>query len=499
VAEESRAPLSTRMRTAVFLSGMRHHAAALQSRGVRLWYVTLDEQANSHRIETELRRAIETLQPGSLLIGAPGDWRLWQQIRALAKAASLPLTVVEGRHFFSTAQQFAQHARGRKQLRMEYWYRAMRQRTGVLMNGDQPKGGQWNFDHDNRSAFGRDGPGRLPAPLDFEPDDITREVIGLVNERLTDLPGEVTAGTFRWPMTRAQALEALADFIDHRLPKFGQWQDAMWEGEPWLYHAQLSQAMNLQLLSAAEVVAAAEQAFNEDRAPLAAVEGFVRQILGWREYVRGIYWTQMPGYADRNALDAREPLPDFYWHGDTEMACLRDVVTQTLRLGYAHHIQRLMVTGLYALLLGVEPQQVHAWYLAVYVDAVEWVELPNTLGMSQYGDGGLMASKPYAATGKYIQRMSNHCAGCRYDPAKRTGDDACPYTLLYWDFLMRHEEVLSQNQRMALQVRNVSRIPADEQEAIRDQADAWRRQSRERTAAWARRRRDDQGRDQGSD
>ena len=275
-------------------------------------------------------------------------------------------------------------------------------------------------------------------------------------------------------MSRAQALQALQRFIAQRLPLFGRYQDAIWPGEPWLYHAHLAAAMNLKLLNPREVVDAAVAAWREGQAPLASVEGFVRQILGWREYVRGIYWTRMPGYAELNELQATEDLPDWYWTGRTDMACLRDAITQTLQHGYAHHIQRLMVTGLYALLLGVRPAQVHAWYLAVYVDAVEWVELPNTLGMSQYADGGLMASKPYAATGKYIQRMSPCCKGCRYDPAERTGDDACPFTTLYWDFLMRHEDTLASNQRMALQVKNLARLDGAERQAVRDRAAAIR-------------------------
>jgi deoxyribodipyrimidine photolyase-related protein len=249
----------------------------------------------------------------------------------------------------------------------------------------------------------------------------------------------------------------------------------MWGGQPWLYHAHIAVALNLKLLDPREVIAAAELAYREGRAPLPAVEGFIRQVLGWREYVRGIYWLKMPQYLEMNALGATQDLPAWYWTGDTPMRCLQDAITQTLEHGYAHHIQRLMVTGLYALLLGVSPKQVHAWYLSVYVDAVEWVELPNTLGMSQFADGGLMGSKPYAATGKYIERMSDHCRHCRFDPAQRTGDKACPFTTLYWDFLARHESLLAKNPRMALQVKNLARIGADERVAITLRADAIRR------------------------
>jgi deoxyribodipyrimidine photolyase-related protein len=313
----------------------------------------------------------------------------------------------------------------------------------------------------------------VPPRSRFELDAVTRDVIALVDQRFAAHPGRLDS--FAWPVTRAQALQALQAFVQQRLPLFGRYQDAMWPGDPWLYHAHLSAALNLKLLNPREVVAAAVAAHDAGHAPLASVEGFVRQILGWREYVRGIYWTQMPGYLERNALGADADLPHWYWTGATDMACLRDALEQTLTHGYANHIQRLMVTGLYALMLGVNPKQVHAWYLAVYVDAVEWVELPNTLGMSQYADGGLMGSKPYIATGKYIQRMSPHCKGCRYDPAERSGDNACPFTTLYWDFLMRHGTTLARNPRMALQVKNVARLTEAQKQAVGERAAAIRR------------------------
>jgi deoxyribodipyrimidine photolyase-related protein len=293
-----------------------------------------------------------------------------------------------------------------------------------------------------------------------------------VHQQLPDLPG--SCDDFNWPVTREQALHALADFVAHRLALFGQFEDAMWLNEPVLYHSQLSAAMNLKLISAREVVGAVEQAYRQGQVPLAAAEGYIRQVLGWREYVRGVYWTRMPEYAELNDLHATLPLPSVYWGADTRMTCIRETVGQTLRLGYAHHIQRLMVTGLYALLLGVRPQEVHAWYLGVYVDAIEWVELPNTLGMSQYGDGGVMASKPYVASGKYIDRMSNYCKGCAYKPDVSVGEQACPITTLYWDFLIRHEDRLARNPRMVMQVRNAQRLKPELREQIQAQAQAHR-------------------------
>jgi deoxyribodipyrimidine photolyase-related protein len=350
----------------------------------------------------------------------------------------------------------------------------MRRKTGVLVEDGRPLGGKWNYDVENRESFGTTGPGGLPLPPSFSPDALTREVIRLVARRFDSHPGGLDA--FDWPVTREQAQQSLDDFVTSRLPSFGRCQDAMWTDEPFLYHSLLSSAMNLKLLHPREAIDSAVDAFRSGKAPLSAVEGFVRQILGWREYVRGIYWRYMPEYADRNHLSADLPLPRFYWTGDTDMNCLRDVIRQTLRYGYAHHIQRLMITGLFALLLGVEPRAVHEWYLAVYVDAVEWVELPNTLGMSQFADGGIMASKPYVASGKYIQRMSNYCVGCRYEPGKSCGEAACPFTTLYWDFLQRHRNTLERNQRMIMQLRNLKRKSANELREIRKQAAAVRSQ-----------------------
>ena len=472
VAQEATHVWSAKQRIAVFLSAMRHFAEELRARGLPLIYSRLDDAGNRGTLALELGEAIARLRPEGLVMTAPGDWRVLQNLRAAAADHALPLDLRDDQHFFSTVRDFAAHAKGRKQLRLEYWYRELRQKHGILMDGQKPIGGQWNFDADNRESFGKLGPRDVPTPTRFEPDALTREVIERVNTQFASHPGSLDS--FGWPVTRTQALQALRAFIEQRLPLFGKYEDAMWAGEPWLYHSQLSCALNLKLLNPREVVAAAEAAYHRGHAPLAAVEGFIRQILGWREFVRGIYWLHMPRYRELNALNAEAGLPAWYWTGETDMACLHDAITQTLEHGYAHHIQRLMVTGLYALLLGVRPQRVHEWYLAVYVDAVEWVELPNTLGMSQFGDGGIMASKPYVASGKYIQRMSNHCAGCKYDPALATGAKACPFTTLYWDFLMHHEALLKKNPRMGMQLRNLARMDAAAREAIAAQARAHR-------------------------
>jgi deoxyribodipyrimidine photolyase-related protein len=473
VAEESTHVWSSKQRIALFLSAMRHFAAALRASGKRVHYTPLDAIDNHGSLGSELEAAIERYAPQELIVTTPGDWRVLEMLNAVAERTGRALDIREDRHFYSTVRDFKAHAAQRKSIRLEYFYREMRKRHDVLMQGGEPLGGQWNYDVENRSSFGADGPGAVPNRVKFAPDETTLEVINLVNARFSEHPGSLES--FAWPVTRAQALDSLRIFIDARLALFGTYQDAIWSGEPWLYHSHLAAALNLKLLNPREVVKAAESALAQGRATLASVEGFIRQILGWREYVRGIYWTQMPKYIERNALSAHEDLPSWYWTGETSMACLRDTIRQTLQTGYAHHIQRLMITGLYALLLGVRPRAVHEWYLSVYVDAVEWVELPNTLGMSQYGDDGLMASKPYVATGKYIDRMSNHCAGCRYDPALREGDRACPFTTLYWDFLMRHATRLAKNPRMALQVKNLARLSDAQRAAIEQRATAIRR------------------------
>ena len=472
VNEESTHIWSSKQRIALFISAMRHFAKELRDSKIPLSYIAFEDPSNSQSLDGELLKAIQAFQPQALIMTAPGDWRVLEKIKGVSKQTGVPLEIREDNYFFSTVREFAEHAKGRKQLRLEYWYRELRKKHSILMEDGQPIGGEWNYDQENRSSFGKEGPPPIPAPLRFKPDAITKEVIQLVNERFANHPGELSASLegFGWPVTRAQALLVLTDFIKMRLPLYGQFQDAMWTKEPWLFHAHIASALNLKLLSAHEVVNAAQVAFHQGTAPLAAVEGFIRQILGWREYVRGIYWTQMPSYLERNALNANAPLPAFFWNGNTSMNCLQETINQSLKTGYAHHIQRLMVTGLYTLLLGVHPKEVHAWYLSMYVDAVEWVELPNVIGMSQFADGGLMASKPYIATGKYIDRMSNYCKGCQFKPDQSHGQDACPFTTLYWDFLMHHESSMSKNPRMVMQVRNLKRMSDETKAAIQAQA-----------------------------
>ena len=474
--EESTHVWASKPRIAYFLSAMRHFASQCRQRGYRTLYHALGEtKPQRPKLAELLRDILQEQQPQTLRLTRPGDYRLQEAILSACRETQTPLELVEDDSFLCSPTQFARHAAGRKSLRMEFFYREMRRRHRILMDGEQPAGGAWNFDASNRQAFGKQGPERLFPRLDFPPDELTREVLASVATRFRNHPGDLSR--FAWPVTRTQALAALDDFVENHLPNFGQHQDAMWTGEPFLSHSLLSPCLNLKLLDPLEVIQAAETAYRQKRVPIESAEGFIRQILGWREYARGIYWRFMPEYLERNALQAHEALPAFYWTGQTEMRCLREVIGQTLETGYAHHIQRLMVTGLYSLLLGVKPQEIHQWYLAVYVDAVEWVELPNTLGMSQYADGGVMASKPYIATGKYIQRMSNYCQGCRFNPNERLGENACPFTTLYWDFLDQHRDKLRTNPRLSMQLRNLDRLDKSELAAIRRRASHLRQTS----------------------
>jgi deoxyribodipyrimidine photolyase-related protein len=468
VAGESTYVWSSKIRTTLFVSAMRHFREALLEKGYSVLYTELGSKENKGELDKQLDASLEKYKPETIKYIEPGEHRLLKTISSVCKKNKIDFELLEDDHFLASHQDFETHAEGRKQLRMEFFYREIRKRYKVLIEDGKPAGGEWNFDSSNRQSFGKQGPELMPQRRSFKPDDITKTVIKLVNESFEDHPGDLE--NFNWPVTRKEALQALEDFIEDCLPNFGKHQDAMWTAEPFLNHSLISSSLNLKLLNPREVIKAAEKAYRDGKAPIESVEGFIRQILGWREYVRGIYWLYMPAYLECNALNAQEALPDFYWTGETSMRCMNDCITQTMKHGYAHHIQRLMVTGLFSLMYGINPKKIHAWYLAVYVDAVEWVELPNTLGMSQYGDGGVTASKPYVATGKYIQRMSNYCSGCQYNPAESVGENACPFTTLYWDFLMRHENALKKNNRMAMQLRNLNRLSEEKKDKIQDQA-----------------------------
>jgi deoxyribodipyrimidine photolyase-related protein len=454
-----------KQKIAFVLSAMRHFAEELRAAGLTVHYIRLDDPDNTGSIEGELRRAVARHGPERVIATAPGEWRLLSILKALD--LGIPVEIREDDRFFASTKRFADWAEGRKALRMEFFYREMRRETDLLMEGDQPAGGQWNYDHDNRKRL--PNALQLPQRFGFAPDEITLEVIALVRSRFADHFGDLEV--FEWAVTRQDALRALDDFLSQALPNFGKYQDAMATGEPFVFHSLLSPYINAGLLTPREVCIAAEREYLEKRAPLNAVEGFIRQILGWREYVRGVYWLKMPAYAETNALHATRPLPWLYWSGETDMHCMADSIGQTKRTAYSHHIQRLMVTGNFALLAGVIPKEIAEWYLVVYADAYEWVELPNVQGMSQFADGGLLASKPYASSGAYIDRMSDFCKSCVYDVKAKSGPTACPFNYLYWAFLIRNARILRGNPRLAMPYRTLADWSEADRAAITAEAD----------------------------
>ncbi|MFM9973472.1 MAG: cryptochrome/photolyase family protein [Beijerinckiaceae bacterium] len=466
VAEETTYVRHHKQKITLILSAMRHFAGELRAKGINVDYVTLDDPENTGSFTGELMRAVLRHQPHVVVVTEASEWRVLEMMKHWRETLECVVEIREDNRFFASHDRFSRWADGRKSLRMEFFYREMRRETGLLVQDDQPVGGQWNFDHDNRKSL----PKGMASPdrLRFKPDRITREVMALVATRFNDHFGDLD--TFEWPVTRTEALAALDHFITQCLPKFGDYQDAMKAGNPFLFHALISPCLNIGLLTPREVCARAQAAWNSGQAPLNAVEGFIRQVLGWREYIRGIYWHHMPGYAETNALGAKRPLPWFYWSGETSLNCIAEVVKDTRQHAYAHHIQRLMVTGNFALLAGIHPKAIEDWYLAVYADAFDWVELPNVHGMVMFADGGLLASKPYAASGAYIDRMSDYCAGCDYDPKIKIGPKACPFNLLYWNFMIENREVLGRNPRMAMPYRTLDAMALGRKEQLQREA-----------------------------
>lgn len=455
-----------RQKIIFFLSAMRHFADELRAEGVRVCYLPLGEPGTPSDLVEAVREALRSGGFERAVVTEASERRVMDAFTALGREPGIRLDILEDDRFVCSRPDFAQWTAGRSTLRMEHFYRWMRRRTGLLMDGGAPIGGDWNYDAENRRRLPK---GAIPPPGPrFEPDAITCEVAAIVADRFPHAFGE--AEGFCWAVTRTDALAALDDFVRRRLPDFGAYQDAMKAGEPLVHHSGLSAYLNAGLLEPREVCRAAEAAFHAGRAPLNSVEGFIRQIIGWRQYVRGVYWAFGADYARSNALDAQRRLPDFYWTGETEMRCLAKVVREIRTNGYAHHIQRLMITGNFALLAGLCPKEVEQWYLSVFIDALEWVELPNTHGMALHADAGRLASKPYAASGAYIRRMSDYCDGCRYDPRDRTGPDACPFNALYWAFFDRHEPALKSNPRLAMPYRQLAAMSATDRAAIRRKA-----------------------------
>lgn len=457
---------------AFLFSAMRHFANELRQSGYQMVYHKLDDADNTGSFYSELKRIIAQYNITKIVITEAGEYRVQQNIKQWQDDVGITVDIRADHRFLCSHHEFADWARGRKELRMEYFYREMRKNYHILMDGDTPIGGKWNYDAENRKSP-KDGL-HIPKPYINDIDDITCEVIDLVKTRFASHFGDIDP--FYFAVTRHQALQVLQQFIEERLAHFGDYQDAMVENEPWMYHAHISFYVNCGLLLPLECVQLAEQAYYEGKAPLNAVEGFIRQIIGWREYIRGIYWLKMPQYANENFFNATHKLPQFYWDGETKMNCLKQCVIETKQNAYAHHIQRLMVLGNFALIAGIDPQYVNEWFLIVYADAYEWVELPNVSGMILFADGGYLASKPYAAGGSYINKMSNYCKNCAYQVSEKNGDNACPFNYLYWDFLARNREKLKHNHRVGMMYKTYDRMGDDKKQAIRDDSQRFLKQ-----------------------
>ena len=457
-----------KQKIALIFAGMRGFAKRLRQAKTKVRYVGFEDEGNSGSLLGEVRRALGEGRYDRVVVTAPGEVRLMEAFEEFASQSNVPFEIREDDRYLCTPAEFAAWAEGRKELRMEFFYREMRKRYALLMDVDgKPEGGAWNLDKENRKAM----PKRLSPPDHHfvAPNKETKGAIADVARLFPEHFG--TLESFGYATTPDEAETIVSGFVADMLPGFGDYQDAMVAGAPWMWHAVISAAMNLGLIDPLDVCRRAEAEYRAGRAPLNAVEGFIRQIIGWREYMRGIYWLKMPAFKALNALGADRKLPWFYWSAETDMTCVREAVTATRDHAYAHHIQRLMVTGNLAMLLGVHPDEINDWYMVVYADAYEWVELPNVHGMATFADGGIIGSKPYAGSGAYINRMSDYCGRCRYDVKQRIGPDACPYNALYWDFMIRNEKTLGGNMRMAMPYRTLSRFKPADREAIQQEAE----------------------------
>ena len=468
VREEATYVKHHKKKIVLLFSAMRHFANQLRDANFNVAYRYYDDEDNQGSLLNEVKLALQRHNLQHVVVTFPGEYRLLKSMQQWEQVLGVSVEIRPDDRFISTPEQFSKWADGRKQWRMEYFYRDMRRQTGLLMEGDQPIGGKWNFDHDNRKSMPSDV--QPPKPYTVEPDETTQAVMKLVENTFPDHMGKAT--DFSYAVTRLQALEVAKQFIDQRLPNFGDYQDAMREGDVWLFHSHLSFYLNSGLLLPLEVMQMAEQAYFDNAAPLNAVEGFIRQILGWREYVRGFYWHCMPTLQHDNYFEHTRALPEFFWTAHTNMNCMRQCISDTKQHAYAHHIQRLMVIGNFSLLAGLDPVAVNEWYLLVYADAYEWVEMPNVSGMILFADGGKLASKPYVASGQYINRMSDYCKNCGYSVSKKTGPKACPFNYLYWDFLIKHQDKLAKNPRMALIYKSLGRMSEDNVAAMQEQAQA---------------------------
>ncbi len=452
-----------------FFAAMRAFAEELQRLGHDVIYLKISDTNNLQSFPLNLKQIFQSGTYVGWEYQQPDEYRLQQVLRDLESEIDIPSRAVDSEHFLTHREEVGQLFQNRKRYLLETFYRHVRKKLNLLMVDNQPEGGKWNFDELNRSPIKKGQ--KLPRPPVFSHN------LSHIAEELArmgvDTIGQCDTKNFTWAVTREEALIWLEWFCKHQLVHFGTFQDAMHSDEPFLFHSRLSFALNTKLISPLEVINSAIEEFRRrpQEIQIAQVEGFVRQIAGWREFIRGIYWNEMPGFRDKNYFAHNRTLPSFFWTGATKMNCLKEAIGQSLEWSYAHHIQRLMITGNFALLAGVNPEEVHRWYLGIYIDAIEWVELPNTLAMSQFADGGSLATKPYVSAAAYIQKMSNYCSKCAYNPKERIGLKACPMNALYWNFIETHLESFRKNIRMAMPVRGLLKMTAQQRADIQRQAD----------------------------
>jgi deoxyribodipyrimidine photolyase-related protein len=452
-----------------FFSAMRSFAAELQSKGHDVIYIHLNDENNLQSFEKNIEMVLHHGNYVQFEYQLPDEYRLDLLLKNFCATLSVVNSFADTEHFFSSRNELGSFFEGKKTFLMESFYRAMRKKHNVLMEGDKPTTGQWNYDTDNRKKLPKNH--KPTSPFVFS-NDVSGVVDEIAKASIKTI-GTIEAKNFVWPINREQSLVLLDFFVTECLPLFGSYQDAMSPNEWSLYHSRISFSMNVKLVSPQEVIQRAIQEWEKRQTEIEyhQLEGFVRQIIGWREYMRGIYWLKMPEFASLNFFGNTNKLPDWYWTGKTKMNCLKDAISQSLNYAYAHHIQRLMITGNFALLAGINPDEVDAWYLGIYIDAIEWVEITNTRGMSQFADGGIVGTKPYVSSASYIDKMSHYCGSCYYDKKKKTGEKACPFNSLYWNFYDKNEDKLSKNPRIGMMYNVWRKMKPDEKAALLDQAD----------------------------
>lgn len=454
-----------------FFAAMRNFRDQLKSQGHRVIYLALNDPENKQSFSSNIKQIVIEQEFQRFEYQLPDEYRLDQELKSLSSALQIPVKVYDSEHFFTERSTLADLFHGKKSCLMESFYRKMRLNYDILMEGDKPLTGQWNYDHDNRKKIPKGH--RVTPPLLFQND--LSELHDLVIKEQIKTIGYCDPKRFIWPISRIQSLQLLDFFVSECLPLFGTFEDAMTVQSWSVYHSRLSFALNVKMLSPQEVINAAVRSWEErsDEISFNQLEGFVRQILGWREFMRGVYWEKMPEFASMNYFENDRRLPEWYWTGKTKMNCLKHAIGQSLDHAYAHHIQRLMITGNFALLAGVHPDEVDQWYLGIYIDALDWVEITNTRGMSQFADGGIIGSKPYVSSAAYIDKMSDYCGSCFYNKSKKVGEKACPFNSLYWNFYDVHTDKLARNPRIGMMYKVWEKMKVEDKTAILEQAEKY--------------------------